>query len=95
MKSLKTVIKEVSSMAARRAGAKRVHPSDKALEKDQIALIDYLWKNRDFQDKAAKKGYSRDDIYFDDNELVFGSKTGMRVGKNDSVADIIKKVKVK
>tara|TARA_B000000477_G_scaffold124379_2_gene131832 strand:+ start:3780 stop:4088 length:309 start_codon:yes stop_codon:yes gene_type:complete len=84
-----------NSMAARRAGAKRVHHSDKALEKDQIALIDYLWKNPDFQAQAVKKGYNRDDIYFDDNELVFGSKTGMRVGKNDKVSDIIRKVKVK
>ena len=99
MKLIDRLVKEFTSlesvMKSRVAGSKRVHHSDKALEKDQIALIDYLWKNPDFQAQAVKKGYNRDDIYFDDNELVFGSKTGMRVGKNDKVSDIIRKVKVK
>ena len=82
-----------NSMAARRAGAKRVHHSDKALEKDQIALIDYLWKNPDFKAQAVKKGYNRDDIYFDDNELVFGDKTVARFSRNDTVGKLMQKVK--
>ena len=82
-----------NSMAARRAAAKRVHHSELVKDMDQIALIDYLMKNPKFAKSAAKAKVDRSDIYFDDNELVFGSKTVAKFSKNDKVSDLMKKVK--
>ncbi len=82
-----------NSMAARRAAAKRVHHSELVKDMDQSALIDYLMKNPKFAKSAAKAKVDRSDIYFDDNELVFGDKTVARFSRNDKVSDLMQKVK--
>ena len=82
-----------NSMAARRAAAKRVHHSELVKDMDQSALIDYLMKNPKFAKSAAKAKVDRSDIYFDDNELVFGDKTVARFSRNDTVGKLMQKVK--
>ncbi len=82
-----------NSMAARRAAAKRVHHSELVKDMDQSALIDYLMKNPKVAKSAAKAKVDRSDIYFDDNELVFGDKTVARFSRNDKVSDLMQKVK--
>ena len=88
-------IKEIreSSMKARVAGSKRVHHSELVKDMDRDAMIDYLMKNPKFAKSAAKAKVSRKDIYFDDNELVFGDKTVARFSRNDKVSDLMQKVK--
>lgn len=88
----KPTIKE-NSMRARRAGAKRVHHSELVRNMDQSAMIDYMMKNPDFAKAAAKAKVDRNDIYFDDNELVFGDKTVAKFSRNDTVAKLMQKVK--
>lgn len=82
-----------NSMAARRAGAKRVHHSELVKDMDQSALVDYMMKNPKFAKAAAKAKVNRNDIYFDDNELVFGDKTVAKFNRNDTVGKLMQKVK--
>tara|TARA_B110000046_G_scaffold157507_1_gene168851 strand:+ start:44 stop:319 length:276 start_codon:yes stop_codon:yes gene_type:complete len=88
-------IKEIreSSMKARVAGSKRVHHSELVKDMDRDAMIDYMMKDRNFAKAVAKAKVSRKDIYFDDNELVFGDKTVASFKKNDKVSDMMSKVK--
>jgi hypothetical protein len=88
-------IKEIreSSMKARVAGSKRVHHSELVKDMDRDAMIDYMMKDRNFAKAAAKAKVNRKDIYFDDNELVFGDKTVASFKKNDKVSDMMSKVK--
>jgi hypothetical protein len=86
-------VKEASSMTARRAGSKRVHHSELVKDINQIDLLDYMMKNSKFAKAVAKAGFSRKDIYFDDNELVFGDKTVASFKNNDKVSDMMAKVK--
>ncbi len=82
-----------NSMAARRAASKRVHHSELVKDMDQSALVDYMMKNPKFAKAAAKAKVSRNDIYFDDNELVFGDKTVASFKKKDKVSDLMQKIK--
>ena len=88
-------VKEIreSSMKARVAGSKRVHHSELVKDMDRDAMIDYMMKDRNFAKAVAKAKVSRKDIYFDDNELVFGDKTVASFKKNDKVSDMMSKVK--
>ena len=52
-----------------------------------------MMKNPKIAKAAAKAKVKRNDIYFDDNELVFGDKTVARFSKNDKVSDLMNKVK--
>ena len=82
-----------SAMKARVAGSKRVHHSELVKDMDRDAMIDYMMKDRNFAKAVAKAKVSRKDIYFDDNELVFGDKTVASFKKNDKVSDMMSKVK--
>jgi len=82
-----------SSMKSRVGASKRVHHSELVKDMDQIALLDYMMKNSKFAKAVAKAGFSRKDIYFDDNELVFGDKTVASFKNNDKVSDMMAKVK--
>jgi len=81
MKSLKTIINE------------RVSGRDTVWDSDQGEVIDYMLKDRRFGLHAAKFGYEdSEDIYFDDDALVFNSTTVARTKKNTTVDDLIKLV---
>jgi NADPH-dependent curcumin reductase CurA len=86
-------IKEIreSSMKARVAGSKRVHHSELVKDMDRDAMIDYMMKDRNFAKAAAKATVNRKDIYFDDNELVFGDKTVAKFDKKTKVSDMMQK----
>ena len=97
MKLIDRLVKEFTSlesvMKSRVAGSKRVHHSELVKDMDQSALIDYLMKNPKFAKSAAKAKVDRSDIYFDDNELVFGDKTVASFKKKDKVSDLMQKIK--
>ena len=97
MKLIDKLVKEFTSlesvMKSRVAGSKRVHHSWLVKDMDQSAVIDYMMKNPKIAKAAAKAKVKRNDIYFDDNELVFGDKTVARFSKNDKVSDLMNKVK--
>ncbi len=81
MKSLKTIINE------------RVSGRDTVWDNDERAVIDYMLKDRRFGLHAAKFGYEDgEDIYFDDDALVFNSTTVARVKAKTTVDDLIKLV---
>ena len=71
----------------------RVSGSDTVWDSDQREVIDYMLKDRRFGLHAAKFGYENgDDIYFDDDALVFNATTVARTKANTTVDDLIKLV---
>jgi hypothetical protein len=97
MKLIDRLVKEFTSlesvMKSRVAGSKRVHHSELVKDMDQSAMIDYMMKNPKFAKAAAKAKVNRKDIYFDDNELVFGDKTVAKFDKKSKVSDLMQKIK--
>ena len=80
-------IKELRGIQARVSGR------DTVWDSDRTAVIDYMLKDRRFGLHAAKFGYENgDDIYFDDDALVFNSTTVARTKDNTTVDDLIKAV---
>ena len=76
-----------------RAIQERVSGRDTVWDSDRTAVIDYMLKDRRFGLHAAKFGYENgDDIYFDDDALVFNSTTVARTKDNTTVDDLIKAV---
>ena len=71
----------------------KVSGRDIVWDNDRTAVIDYMLKDRRFGLHAAKFGYENgDDIYFDDDALVFNSTTVARVKAKTTVDDLIKAV---
>ena len=76
-----------------RAIQERVSGRDTVWDSDQGEVIDYMLKDRRFGLHAAKFGYEDgEDIYFDDDALVFNDTTVARTKANTTVDDLIKLV---
>jgi len=85
MKLIDKLVKEFTSINERVSGR------DIVWDNDRTAVIDYMLKDRRFGLHAAKFGYENgDDIYFDDDALVFNSTTVARVKAKTTVDDLIK-----
>jgi hypothetical protein len=87
MKLIDKLVKEFTSINEKVSGR------DIVWDNDRTAVIDYMLKDRRFGLHAAKFGYENgDDIYFDDDALVFNSTTVARVKAKTTVDDLIKAV---
>ena len=87
MKLIDKLVKEFTSINEKVSGR------DIVWDNDRTAVIDYMLKDRRFGLHAAKFGYENgDDIYFDDDALVFNSTTVARTKDNTTVDDLIKAV---
>ena len=76
-----------------RAIQERVSGRDIVWDNDQRDVIDYMLKDRRFGLHAAKFGYEDgENIYFDDDALVFNATTVARTKDNTTVDDLIKLV---
>ena len=94
MKSLKTIINEAQTGFSRRDTAnQRMTGKDLVWDKDEIGVVKYMLNDPKFKKHAGQAGYeSGEDIYFDDDALVFGDKTVAIVKKNTTIDDLIKAV---
>jgi hypothetical protein len=94
MKTLKTIINEAQTGFSRRDTAnQRMTGKDLVWDKDEIAVVDYMLKDRRFGLHAAKFGYEDGGhIYFDDDSLVFNATTVAKVKAKTTVDDLIKAV---
>jgi hypothetical protein len=76
-----------------RAIQEGVSGRDIVWDNDQRDVIDYMLKDRRFGLHAAKFGYEDgENIYFDDDALVFNATTVARTKDNTTVDDLIKLV---
>ena len=94
MKSLKTIINEAQTGFSRRDTAnQRMTGKDLVWDKDEIGVVKYMLNDPKFKKHAGQAGYeSGEDIYFDDDALVFGDKTVAKVKAKTTIDDLIKLV---
>ena len=87
MKLIDKLVKEFTSINERVSGR------DTVWDSDQREVINYMLKDRRFGLHAARFGYEDgEDIYFDDDALVFNATTVARTKANTTVDDLIKAV---
>jgi hypothetical protein len=87
MKLIDKLVKEFTSINERVSGR------DTVWDSNPKEVIDYMLKDRRFGLHAARFGYEDDeDIYFDDDALVFNSTTVARTKVKTTVDDLIKLV---